>query len=68
MFKLGDLVVLGNLTFKNLMKTGIILNLKSYHGSNEKVLRILTEKNDSSRFPRMLYTSLYRLCFLNRVP
>mgnify|MGYP006352444525 CR=1 FL=1 len=44
MFKLGNIVILGDLTFKNSMKMGIILNLKSYYNSNEYVLTLLTEK------------------------
>ena len=44
MFKLGNIVILGDLTFRNSMKMGIILNLKSYYNSNEYVLTLLTEK------------------------
>lgn len=44
MFKLGDIVILADPTFKHLITIGIVLTLKKYKTSNEYVVTLLTEK------------------------
>lgn len=44
MFKLGNLVILADPTFKHKVNIGMILDLKPYRFSNEYVLLLLTEK------------------------